>query len=489
MRIFDFIASKFGYAKRSYNSAKVGRLTNDWTTTQSSANREIKNDIKVLRARSRQLERDNDYARRYFKLLENNVLGSTGIGLQCKSRDPNGSLDKLANQRIESAWKDWARPENCTVAGTHSWLDVQRLVLRSVARDGAVIIRKVRNWDNPYRFAIQVLEVDHLDSDYNFVLKNGNIIRLGVERDRFEKPVAYYILNGHEGDEFGMMRPTKRERIPADEMILVTITERPHQVLGVPWMSSTMLNLSMLHGMHEAELVASRISAAKMGFFTKSESGEGYQGETDASGNTITTAEPGTFEELPVGTDFKSFDPQHPNSAFGDFVKSCLRSVASGLGVSYPSLASDLEGVNYSSIRAGLLEERQEWMATQEWFIQHVVDPIYREWLQYALLSNSLNLPAAKQDKFQSVEWKARRWPWVDPLKDIQANVVAVSNGFKSRRSIVSESGGDIEDVLEELRADKELSESLGVSIGDVPETPERTAYQDGEQEEPNPNS
>ncbi len=465
MRVLDFIASKLGYLKRSYNASKIGRLTNDWTTATTSANREVRGDIKVLRARARQLERDNDYVRRFFKLLENNVLGATGIGLQCKARDLNGVLDVFANRAIEREWKEWSRPENCTVAGNQSWLDVQRLVLRSMARDGAVLIRKVRNWDNRYRFAIQVVEIDHLDSDYNQTLPNGNIIRMGIECDKWGKAVAYHILNGHEGDEFGMNRPTRRERIPADEIMLVTQTERPHQVLGVPWLASSMSSLSMLHGYMEAETVSARVSAAKCGFFTKQDTGEGYQGEVDASGNTITTAEPGTFEELPVGVDFKAFDPQHPNSAFGDFVKSCLRSISAGLGVSYNSLANDLEGVNYSSIRAGLLEEREEWKTTQGWFIQHVMDPIYREWLRYSLLGNALNLPASKEVKFQMVEWKARRWQWVDPLKDVQANVIAVENGFKSRRSIVSESGGDFETTIEEIAQDNQLAEQKGVEL------------------------
>ena len=474
MKIIDSLARRFGFAKvRSYNAAKIGRLTNDWTTTTTSANNEIRGDIKVLRARSRQLERDNDYVRRFLKLLENNVLGANGINLQCKARDFNGQLDQFANRKIEEAWKDWARPANCTVAGNQSWLDIQRLTLRSCARDGGVLIRKVRNWQNPYRFAIQVLEIDHLDADYNHKLQNGNVVRMGVERDKWERPVAYYILNGHEGDEFGMSRPTKRERIPADEIILVTQTERPHQVVGVPWLASSMMRLSMLHGYMEAEVTAARISAAKMGFFTKSETGEGYQGEEDAVGNLVTSAEPGTFEELPVGTDFKAFDPTHPSTAFPDFVKACLRSISAGLGVSYNSLANDLEGVNYSSIRAGLLEEREEWKTTQGWFIEHVVDPIFREWLTYALLSDSLNLPAAKEEKFRSVEWKPRRWAWVDPLKDTQANVVAVENGFKSRRAIVSEAGGDFENTIEEIAQDKALTESKGVDLADDRTKPE----------------
>ena len=184
MKIIDIIARRFGYSKkRSYNAAKLGRLTNDWTTSTTSANYEIRNDIKILRSRARQLERDNDYVRRWLKLLENNVLGSTGIGLQCKSRDFNGDLDTFANKKIEAAWRNWGKPENCTVAGTHSWMDAQRLILRSVARDGAVLIRKVRNWDNPFRFAIQVLEIDHLDADYNHKLPSGNTVRMGVERE------------------------------------------------------------------------------------------------------------------------------------------------------------------------------------------------------------------------------------------------------------------------------------------------------------------
>jgi lambda family phage portal protein len=456
---------------RSYNAAKIGRLTNDWTTSTTSANKEVRNDIKVLRARSRQLERDNDYVRRFFGLLSNNVLGSSGIGFQAKSRDLNGALDAVANRKIEQAWAAWGTTENCTVAGTHSFLDVQRLVLRSVARDGAVIIRKVRNWDNPFHFAIQVLENDHLDSDYNNKLQNGNLVRMGVERDKWERPIAYWILNGHEGDEWGMDRPTKRERVPADQILLITQTERPHQVVGVPWLSSSMMRLSMLHGYMEAEVTAARIGAAKMGFFTKAETGEGFQGEEEeATGHLISDVAPGQLEELPVGVDFKAFDPTHPNSQFGEFVKSCLRSISAGLGVSYNSLANDLDGVSYSSIRAGLLEEREEWKATQGWFIQHVMEPIYREWLTYALLSDALQLPATKEIKFRTVEWKPRRWAWVDPLKDTQANILNIENGLKSRRAIVSEAGGDFEKTIEEIAQDKEFTDSKGVEIGNKAE-------------------
>ena len=76
-----------------------------------------------------------------------------------------------------------------------------------------------------------------------------------------------------------------------------------------------------------------------------------------------------------------------------------------------------------------------------------------------------MNLPAAKYDKFSTIEWKPRRWAWVGPMKDTRANVIAVANGFKSRQGIISEAGGDIEDVLDEIAADNQLAESKGVEL------------------------
>jgi len=475
MKIIDSILGRLGYRKgpafiRAYSGAKTGRLVSDWGTATTSANKEIREGIKPLRARARELERNNDYVRRFLASLENNVLGAGGIKLQAKATDASGAFDSVANSKIENAWREWGRVGSCSVTGRHTWLDVQRLVLRSVARDGAVLVRKIRNWDNPFRFALQVVEIDHLDVEHTAKLKNGNTIRMGVESDEWDRPVAYHLLTNHGGDEY-LGKPSSRERVSADEFLQPFIAERPHQVTGVPWMASSMYRLNQLEAYETAEVVAARLSSCKMGFYTKSETGEGYQGETDAAGNLVQNAEPGTFEELPVGVDFKPFDPQHPSTAYGPFIKSCLRGIAAGLNVSYNSLANDLEGVNYSSIRAGLLEEREQWKAVQNWFVDHVVDPIFREWLQYALLAGAVDLPAAKLDKFTRVEWKPRRWTWVDPLKDTQANALAVQNGFKSRRGIIAEAGADVEDVFSEIAADGELAEGKGIAFEKDPPT------------------
>ena len=48
---------------RAYQGALVSRLTQDWMSSQLSADAEIRNSLRKLRDRSRELVRNNPYAR------------------------------------------------------------------------------------------------------------------------------------------------------------------------------------------------------------------------------------------------------------------------------------------------------------------------------------------------------------------------------------------------------------------------------------------
>ena len=68
-------------------------------------------------------------------------------------------------------------------------------------------------------------------------------------------------------------------------------------------------------------------------------------------------------------------------------MKALLRFVSSSLGVSYNALASDLEGVNYSSMRSGLLIERDQWRMLQSLMKEQMLQPIFEDWISMVLLS------------------------------------------------------------------------------------------------------
>jgi lambda family phage portal protein len=256
--------------------------------------------------------------------------------------------------------------------------------------------------------------------------------------------------------------------VPAEEIIHLFVKERPTQSRGIPWVATAILKLRMLGAYEEAEVIAARVASAKMGFFIENLEGVEYTGAVDESGNIISEVEPGILEKLPPGVDFKPFDPGNPSAEFSDFVKAMLRGISAGLGCNYNTLCNDLESVNYSSLRAGALEEREYWMDIQSWFIDAFLERLYPVWVQMSALSGKIKIPYEEIDRYIVPEWQPRRWDWVDPLKDVQAKIMELKNGLTTRTRICAEQGIDFEDILEEIKRERQLMDKYGVTIQDI---------------------
>lgn len=468
--------------QRKYEAASTGRLTADWVTSQTSADAEIFRDYRRCVDRSRDLEQNNDYIRNYFRVQENNVLGHTGIGLQMKVNDAFDKQDSVANKKIEDAWWAWGKKANCTVTGDMDWVGVQRMALRSVARDGNVFIRRLKNFGNPFGFALQLFESDYLDINYNASLPGGNIVRMGVEFDQYRRRVAYYFFTKHPGD-IGIVGQNSqhRTRYAASEITHLFARERIGQTIGMPWIVSSIKALNMLAGYEEAELVAARVGASKMGFIENA-TPEDWPGPRDG-GKNVTDAEPGTFENLDPGQRFVPWDPQHPNQAYGAFVSGQLHRIGAGVGLSYHTLSGDLTQVNYSSARIGRMEDLETYKMIQGWLISDLITDVFTDFLESALLTQQIKLPAAGFNKFNAPDWKPRRWPYVDPEKDIAAAKAAIRIGITSQRAVIAEGGGDINETFADQEADQKLAEEKGLEFpdleSDIPPVPEAQSQQE----------
>ncbi len=475
MKITDRVARWFGYERRGYRmrgyeAGSVNRLTGDWSTTVRTEDAELRHTLSALRARSRVLAQNNDYAVRFFSLLCANVIGDSGIGLQMRVKNRDGSEDRQSNKLIEDAWRDWGRMRYASRDQRSTWIDLQNLVLRAVACDGEVFIRKhvADRRENKYVFTLQVLEADHCDERYSANLTDGHTVRSGIEFDASGRRVAYYFLRTHPGEWWyggGNKYATERERVPAAEVIHLYLQKRPTQSRGVPWMHAAMLRLNILGGYEEAELVSSRVAASKMGFFTTPDGTAESIATENESGEFRTAAAPGEFGVLPDGYKFEPWNPTHPSGNFEPFTKSILRGVASGLNINYNSLANNLEGVSFSSIRQGVLEDRYAWRSLQRWFIEHFCVPVFESWLSSSLLAGAIDLPESLPDKFNSPLFRPRGWDWVDPLKDMEASVLAINNGLITRTQILAEQGLDFEDVVDQLAAEQEVLKQKGIII------------------------
>lgn len=447
---------------RSFSAAQVNNLTESWTTNSAPINDVLTRQLNTLRARSRDLAKNNDYGRKFLSMVKCNVVGSNGVSLQIKAKRPDGTVDDFDSSALEAAFADWGKKGNCDVTGKLSWRALQTLAIETVAKDGECLIRKRRR--GKYKFQLQLIDATKLDATHN--VDQGKIrIRMGIELDAFNAPVAYHFLTSDTLTGY-VMAGRRYERVPASEVYHLFIVDEIDQLRGIPWMSTAAARLNMLGGYENAALVASRNAAERVGFFISKDGTPPPLVDSEVDGEKFSTSAPGTYDTLPEGYDFKPFESDYPHTNYGDFVKAALRGVAAGLGVAYHNLANDLEGVNFSSSRAGILEERELWKLLQEWFIEELCAPVYTDWLRHALdYTNTLDpLPANKFDKFNSAVWQGRRWAWVDPTKDIEASVTAITNGLRSRGDVIREQGRDPEEVWTELEAEEARLKNLQLS-------------------------
>lgn len=465
---------------RRFNAAVHDRLTASWLATNNAIDKELRRDLDQLRARSRDLFKNNEYAKRFGRMVRNNVVGAQGFTLMSAASDINGSPDRAANAAIELAWLRQCRPGNFEVTGKLSGEDSWRLAATALARDGEVLMRVITGAQaGYYGWQLQLIDIDRLDTQYNVDRTgNSNAVVMGVEIDQYRRPVAYHInFNPFGGDR-------QRERIPAAEILHCFVADDFEQTRGYPWAHAAMRRLNDLDGYREAAVIAARVGASKMGIWETPDGEPPPGAEKDDLGNYVTSAEPGHFDFAPAGYKLHTYDPTYPHDQFDSFCKEALRGISSALGVAYHGLSNNLEGVNFSSIRSGVLEEREEWMVIQAWFTSALLVPVYERWLAWSLLNakiklpNGTALPSGKVEKFSIHAWQGRRWAWVDPMKDIQASILAIEAGLASPQQIAAQSGRDVEDVLDEIQRFQQLLKERGITLAPAPSAPQKPGLQ-----------
>ncbi len=454
---------------RSYDAGETDRLTASWTTTPLTADQVIDRNQRILVARSREQAAKNDYLKNYLRLCEQNIVGHRGVVMQAQAKDNDGSLDRAANEAIEAWWKTWGRAENCDIKGRRSFRLMCKSAVRTAAKDGEFMFREIVGRAAPMGYALQTIDPQRCPVDFNVDrLPDGRFIRQGIEFSREGRALNYYFMTDDPGNNAYTFNGRNLERVPASEIIHGFLEEIEGQRRGLPWAATSLWRLNQLSGFEKAALVNAR-TGASVGGFLEWDKEEGPEPDEELEDEELVIeAEGGLFQELPPGLRHKEFNSQYPSGEFGPFHKAMLRGAGAGMGVAYVSLANDLEGVNFSSIRQGVIDEREHWMDLQEWLIETLIDRVYQRALESALLmglitNGTLRLKPERVAKYRNVFWQGRRWAWVDPQKDINAEVTAKDNLLTAPSEIIRKQGRDPETVWRTVASDIASMKAAGI--------------------------
>lgn len=452
---------------RAFDAGKNNRRLKSIPTSQASINAQIRSYGPTVLARSRYLATNNPHAASAKECFVSSLVGD---GIKPSTLIPDPEL----KQQIQLIWNDWTNYADADYLT--DWYGLQAIIAAEIFEAGEVFVRiRRRRPEDGFviPFQLQLLPSEMLDVSYNITLPNGNYIESGIEFDLIGRRVAYHFFKSHPNTD--QRKVSGRTIVPAEDVLHLFKPIRAGQIRGVPHTTPGMVTLAMLDRYEDAELERKATAALFTGFVTRPEITdddhplEGMDGVDSEGGVTL---EPGAMIDLAPGEDVKFSSPED-SPFYEQFLYRQLLKASSGFGVPYSSMTGDLRQTSYGSIRAGLIEFRRRISALQNHVIIHqFCRPVWEIWMKEAVLAQAINISPtefnARTPDFMRVKWITPRWEWIDPLKDRQAEKLAVDAGFKSRSDVVEAEGYDPEENDIRIAMDKKREENLGLYFGEL---------------------
>ncbi|WP_210277947.1 phage portal protein [Methylobacterium radiotolerans] len=474
-----------------YEASRMSRRLAGWTAERTTINALQARGGAVLRARARQLVRDNPYA---SAAAENFVAAAVGDGIT-----PSPTLaDKALKTALKDAWLRWT--DECDADGLTDFYGLQALAARSLFVAGEVFIRfRPRRPEDGLSvpLQLQLIESEQLPLSYGAVTaENGNEIRHGIEFNAIGRRVAYHFLKRRPGEAevSGNLDGLERTVVPASEVLHLYRPLEAGQIRGQSQLTPGMVRLYLIDSYDDAELDRKRTAAMFSGFVTKSarndpppiplgtdnpiadQFGVGTFGFLDAGPrpvNDIETAladlEPGTMQVLNDGESVTFSEPADVGGSYEAFMYRNLLAIAAACGVPYSALTEDPSKGNFSSQRGiELQHKRRVGQFQHQCLVFQMCRPVWARWVETAALAGSVSglgptRFARERVALSTVKWQPPKWDWVDPLKDRKADELDMLMGVTSRADVIEARGEDPEEVDARRAEDKDRAERLGL--------------------------
>lgn len=446
---------------RGYRAAKRGKSSTPWLGGNRSADAELLHDLPAMRARSRELNRDDPIGSGLTGTFVRNIVG-TGLRPQARTGDSK------RNERIESVWrerKDTLFPADHLLQG-----EAQRLILGKVLEDGEVLVKQTkREPGEPVWF--ELVEADRLGNPFGQQTQSvpaGHEVRDGVEKDADGVPVAYWIAKGHPSDiitsQAAVRNAMTRERVLVDACLHLKLVKRPGQSRGEPIFHAILQDIHDLDLLLLASLKRVQIAACLAAFIKSpmpmnqvvDATAEKYGYKLDQD------LEPGMIFKLYPDEELQTLLPNFPTPELEPFIIMLARRIGAALGVSWQVVLRDFSKSTYSSARSDLLETRQTYVGLQTWFIEKCLRWLWRAVMEDARLRGDTRLAGVADAELEAVRWYGDGWKWVDPLKEVQAVRLELILGITTLDEVWMELGKDPDEQWKKLEEQEKRLEAMG---------------------------
>lgn len=440
-------------------------------------------------------------------MVENFATQAVGNGLTLSAKPDYAELGisqeeaRKLSDVIERRWRRWsANPLECDATGRHTLHQLVLAAYRSYLVTGEAVVLLPGQPVNGAVTAtkVQLLNSNQVDQRVTRQSEAGNVVR-GVAFDRSGRIQGYYLTPYDPAAPYLM---GNSRFVPAFTdwgrpcVLHLFDPIAPAQVRGVsplvasltPAKTQSMLreytvDKALIETMFAASVKSARPDALKPlnangtaediadDTATKQMSGpdEWHAAHDPYYKARQISLNPGQVNHLLPGDELEIHRGDTPGDNFDSFDKSLSRQSAKAAGASYEEASGDFSQTNFSASRLALdlparINERR-----RDAIVSRIYQAVYRCWLEEMFETGAIVAPKSAPafweavDAYTNAKWRGKGKAVADPLKEHQAQVLALQYGIRTYDDVLGEYGTDLEETLEQRAAEKRLIESYGL--------------------------
>lgn len=379
------------------------------------------------------------------------TASAVGCGIKPVSKAPEG-------EAIDAAFMSWW--DRADFDGLTDFGGLQGALFKSMALTGDGF--GAMESDERGELRLRLLASEQVATVSIPDMGSGNWTLDGVEFDASLRRVAIHLFKTPPGLPFPA--PSLATiRLPIEDAIHVYRPDHVGMVRGVSWLTPVLKRLDDLDGVSDALTMRARVSALFTGFVI-GDDGSILAPDT-ATGDA--SMEPGAMVRLKPGESVEFAEPPAIGPETPTFLKGIVRECAAGCGVPYELVSGDLSDANYSSLRGSMMNFRRQVEAIQYGVMVPALRKVWRRWLTLEILAGRIDAPGfeSNPEQWLACDWITPKPAPIDPVKDAQADILAIGAGLKSRREAVAERGRDLEDLDAEIARDRASATALGLEF------------------------
>lgn len=450
----------FGAVERlGYRAAEVIRKSGRVQPSSGSGDYQARWDLKLLRAESQRFDRDNGLYTGTVNRLLDNILGD-GFRLQART------ANKRTNARLEELWCEWGK--ECEVRGLDDWYDIERMVGRHIIVDGDAAALKLDAG------TLQLIEAERIDYPATQIGKSR--VENGVELDPVGRPVAFHICNYRPDGTVD----SKGMRYTADNVIFIAARNRISQTRGMPLMVPSFPMFHRINDVCDSEAVAWQLLSRLAVAINRKDAAELADLTSTAGDDTTPPSMASRYHDIgdaiifngEPGETVQGIERTLPGADFPESIKAFMRLLGLPIGFPLELMLLDWSNTNYSSARAALLQAYRMLTRWQRMLMRSFHTPVYewkvKQWVEAGLIRPS--------DDVLEHDWFPPPFPWIEPLKDAEANALLVDRGYSTYAEVLKGQNRDRVDMIDQRAL--EIREAIATAKAIEEETGEKVPWQ-----------